>query len=124
MRLVRSVYLRVLLKYKLMQQYFHIWKLHLLEIHSTRTYTTIWLAPPSSMREFVFRSHASYMFLLQLKCSLRNVAMIDRINIWNIALLIDHNISFVNVTLHDKTKHNVLITDFELRSPLPTTILN
>ena len=25
------------------------------------------------------------------------------------------------VTLHEKTKHNTLITDFELRLPLPTT---
>ena len=26
----------------------------------------------------------------------------------------------INVTLHDKTKHDALTTDFELRPPLPT----
>ena len=47
--------------------------------------------------------------------------MIDGINVWNIALFIDHDISLANVTLHDETQHNVLTTNFELRSPLPTT---
>ena len=36
-------------------------------------------------------------------------------------LLLSLDTTKANVTFHDKTKHNALTTDFELRSPLPTT---
>jgi hypothetical protein len=56
-------YARVPSKYKFMQNTFHIWKPCVYLVH---THTRSYIAMPSSMRGFVFRWHASYMFLRRL----------------------------------------------------------